>query len=206
MRSLFGPSWCIGSADMSKTIDYFNRLKSAYKSAGLNDDLAGWNLIRDYYESAGFTNEGAQQNNPGNLMWPKKGLKYGKRGKYNKVNKTYYAQFVNLPEYVAQMMIELKKAPGSPINATSGPDFVHRMKLNNYFPISEQQYTEGMKGAAQRINLLGDFKTDVDTTYVPSQDELNDQAAGWWGKRSFIEKAGIIAGGSVITIALITRR
>lgn len=151
----------------------FNLEKGMLQNEGLRPELIDWVLIQDWMESAGYTNKGyVQHNNPGGIMWPSKGLKYGKKGSYNAANHSYWTDFPSMAVYVKEKISVLSQKPGRPIDATSGPDFVHRLKMNNYFgKQSEASYTAAMKGAASRINLIGDFYTDAHQDIVKPKGE-----------------------------------
>ena len=148
---------------LKRAVDYYNREKAALQAAGLADNLIDWIMVQDYMESGAYTNTGAKYNNPGAIMWPPHGLKYGHKGPYSTANKTYLAAFKSLPEYVNEKIAVLSQSPGRPVDASSGADFVHRLKLNNYFGknTSEAQYAAAMRGAAQRLNIIGDLYTDT---------------------------------------------
>jgi len=141
----------------------FDRLKAAYQATGLPPRIVDWALIRDWMESGAFTNKGYRlYNNPGSLMWPPRGLKYGSKGGLCTSNNTCFAQFRDLDEYARQAAIELRKAPGKPADATDNRDFVRRLKLNRYMGNeSEDSYWNKMKAAAARINLLAKFHEDI---------------------------------------------
>ena len=150
----------------NKTIQYLKSLHDAYSAAGLSEPMISFNLAQDFLESQAFTNNGALQNNPGNIMWSKK-LPYGKKGSYNSINQTYYVAFDNLNDYVAEKINVLKQKPGYPINATTVQDYVHALKLNNYFGRgSESAYLNAMMSAAKSINLLGSFQEDTNQKIV----------------------------------------
>jgi len=164
---------------VSKTL---NALKALYISNGLSETQANWNMVQDYSESAAFTNRGAKMyNNPGNIMWPDKGLPYGRRGGYNAVNKSYYASFPNLADYVKEKIKVISQAPGRPIEATDLKDYVHRLKLNNYFgkKESEQNYYNSLVSTKNRLNLISDLKEDEKQIIVMP---LHSQGGGlkWW--------------------------
>lgn len=165
-----------------------DELKKLYASQGIPAQVVDWLVIRDYMESGAFTNTGAKLNNPGNIMWPKKGkLPYGQKGPYNAVNKTYYTYFPGgLPEYVKQAKLVIQQAPGRPIDATSAMDFVKRLKANNYFGNETvENYYNAMKGAAGRINLASKYNTESTEIIVPEDQQPSalDNIPTWakWG-------------------------
>jgi hypothetical protein len=171
-----------------KVVNYIHALQSALKNNGIGENMYSWWIIQDYMESAGFSNVGASLNNPGNIMWPAKGLKYGSKGPYNKINKTYYAKFKNLDEYVKEKILVLNQNPGRPINATSARDFVNRLKENNYFgKETAESYFNKMKGTAQRLRILDKLMDDVNQNVIIPGPETNPTAGEqkkpfpWWG-------------------------
>ena len=172
------------------------KLEKAYDNNGFNADLKSWNIAQDFLESGGFSNEGYNKNNnPGAIMFPKNGkLKYGRKGTYNKANKTYYARFSSLDEYVKEKKQVLMLKPGEPINAQSLSDFVHRLKENNYFGSeSESNYLKGLMGSEQRLRIISDLFQDAHQKVVmPNKNKLP-----WWGW-------GLVAVGGIIVIKKIT--
>lgn len=180
-----------------------NAEKQALQDQGVNEPVLDFILIQDYMESGAYSNTGAKHNNPGNIMWPAHGLPYGKKGPYNAANHTYYASFSSIPEYVKEKIRVLNQKPGVPMQATSNQDFVHRLKLNNYFgKESEASYYNKMKGAAQRINLVHDLGDD---THQDITDDVPKKGiVEWWEDLPAIEKAGLGAA-AVITLFLIIR-
>jgi hypothetical protein len=189
-----------GKEAIQSVATWLNNLKSLYKANGLSDQMTDWNLIQDYMESGAFSNNGAKQNNPSNIMFPKKGLPYGKRGTYNKQNKTYYAAFDNLNDYVKEKINVLKQSPGMPINATSSTDYVHRLKLNNFFgDRPEREYKAAMQSTAKNINLISDLKADTDTI-VTRPDQNSNEVSSW-----IMDHKGLVAGvvgGSLLLLLL----
>jgi hypothetical protein len=139
----------------------------ALMKAGVPDALLNFILVRDWMESGAYSNNGYKlHNNPGNIMWNKND-KYGTKGTYNAANKTYYSHYPTIDAYVQKAIAVLKQKPGIPYDATTKEDFVHRLKLNNYFgKTSEADYLNAMKGAAQRINLVSDLQTDTNQNIV----------------------------------------
>ena len=183
---------------------HWNTLKEDLTNAGAAEPNLDRYMIMLYMESGAFTNTGFKQNNPGNIMWPKSGLKYGTKGTYNAVNKTYYAAFKDLNEFAKQFMIEMNKKPGVPADATDGADFVHRLKLNKYFgDESEASYLAKLNGAKKRINLIGDFITDTDQDIVVADDKDGSGKFAWFTGLPWYGQAGLVIGAIALPVIII---
>lgn len=148
---------------VAKAMASFDKLKAAYQGTGLPAKIIDLALIQDWMESGAFTNKGyLQYNNPGSLMWPAHGLKYGKKGGLCTSNGTCFAAFKDLNEYALQKALEIRKGPGYPVQATSSADYVHRLGMNGYYGKEpESSYFNKMKAAAARINLLASLHEDI---------------------------------------------
>lgn len=107
-----------------------------------------------YMESGKWTNRPALiDNNPGNIMW----YPGAKKGVYVAANKTYAAHFDNLDKFALQLAYELRKG-ANPLGAQTLEDFVHRLKLNNYFgKESEESYYRKVKGALNDLGIWPDM-------------------------------------------------
>ena len=183
----------------ANAVDQFNYEKQVLQANGLSGDIVDYILTQDYMESGAYSNVGAKNNNPGNIMWPKKGkLKYGTKGPYNAVNKTYYGSFPNLDSYVKEKIAVLSEKPGEPIKATSGADYVRRLKMNNYFGNeSEASYLDKLKYAAKRINIIGDLWVDSHQD-IAVPDSLDTGLWPWMKAHPILTGVGLAAVGLVV--------
>jgi hypothetical protein len=143
-------------------IAYLENLRTALKQAGFTAPALDFALVLCYFESGGFTNNGARQNNPGNIMWNQND-KYGTKGTYNSINKTFYSNYPTLLAFAQKLRQVLSQAPGRPIDATSSRDFVNRLAANKYWNLKEltaDQYYNNLVGVAKRINLLSQIENN----------------------------------------------
>ena len=88
--------------------------------------------------------------------------------------------------------------------ATTGPDFVHRLKMNNYFgKESEAKYLAALRGAAQRINLISAM---VEDAHQDIAEPDGDKGLWPWVKAHPIATgAGITLVGLVVLKAVLRR-
>jgi hypothetical protein len=192
-------------AKMLAATNALNALSKAYKNAGASEPLLSFMLVKDWMESGAFTNVGWSLNNPGNIMWNKND-RYGSKGPYNRINKTYYSKYPSLQAYVKKAMQVMAQSPGRPIDAKDSRDFVHRLKLNNYFgnTQSEQSYYDAMKGSAQRINLLSSFVEDTNQDVTTDTPEKQNNNEIWAWVMEHKVPVGLTA--AAVTLVLILKR
>lgn len=169
--------------------------KKALENAGYNTNQLNWNLIKDYMESGAFTNGGyLKHNNPGNITYSKND-KYATKGTAMPGNPGYYwAHYKSLDDYAQGLKRILNIKPGIPWEATGGKDYVHRLKLNNYFgKESEDSYLKKLQAANDRLTLIQDLDTDTHQTIVTP-----DAKHSWWSDLPWYGKGGIILAGLVV--------
>lgn len=132
-----------------------------------------------YMESGHWTNKlTTKDRNPGSLMW-KPGQGWAK-GVYVPANGTFGIHFDTWQAFADQLYKEMSKGPGYPIRATSLADFVHRLKLNNYFGAeSEDSYLAKLQRAQAALDI--DAQKDAHT-FVDQERKRNEPKKGlkWW--------------------------
>lgn len=181
------------------------------KLAGLSDNLTAWIMMKDWGESGGFTNNGYKlHNNPGNIMWNSHD-KHGTKGTWNAANKTFYSHYASLSDYVAKLIEVLSQSPGRPIDAKDAHDFVHRLKLNNYFgKKSEEEYFNMMKGAGKIIDTMSSIQDNSFQTVAPEQknafQNFLDNFKNIFATMSTVAKVGVGAAAFLLLLALTKRR
>lgn len=190
------------------TLSYLERLRAGLKQAGFQAPVLDYALVLCYMESGGFTNRGAQENNPGNIMWNEKS-KY-KRGTYNQINRTYYNSYKSLLSFSQHLKQVLSQSPGKPIDATDSKDFVNRLAANRYWNIKEasiDQYYNALKGAAGRINLLSQMSNNQAALNNYAATYKQDQVPNWFdGVKQWFDTAPTIQKvGAGVAVALILK-
>lgn len=130
-----------------------------------------------YMESGGWQNTPTRKdNNPGNIMY----YKGGKKGVYVAANKTYAAHFTTLNQFAGKLYQVLNKG-AYPLKAVSLEDFVHRLKLNNYFgKQSESSYLAAMLATAKKLGMVDSYKQAMTKKMVAMNDPKNPgKIVGW---------------------------
>lgn len=160
------------AAFMSKTADpaqmkgAAGAVWRALVGAGFPGVIMNWVFALCYMESGGFSNTlFKKDNNPGSIMM----YAGARQGTYVPGNGTYAANFLTLDDFAAKFY-NLMNSGARPIAATSLEDFVHRLKLNNYFgKESEASYYNKLAGTMNRLRLL-------DATYKAADAKMNKDA------------------------------
>jgi hypothetical protein len=136
-----------------------------FQREGIKPELIPIIISKLAFESAYFTsNAYIKNNNPGGITWNNN---YAKRpGTSIGIKRTAseggnYVNFVNLntagKDYLR--IISRKGRAGSPIEATTIPDFVKRLKSNGYFAGDEQTYLNGLLSINKRFQNWVDYAT-----------------------------------------------
>jgi len=141
----------------SKTVDLSNAKGAAgevYKAlsgAGFPAGILNWVFALCYMESGGFSNTlFKKDNNPGSIMM----YAGAEQGTYVPSNGTYAAHFKNLDQFAAKLY-SIMSSGARPVAAADLQDFVHRLKLNNYFgKESEASYYNKLLATMNRLKLL----------------------------------------------------
>ena len=159
------------------------KVYEALQNAGFIEPNLKLVWLMCYMESGAWTNGPAtRDNNPGNIMWSTKS-KWPK-GVYVSSNKTYAIHFNSLDQF-ASYLLQLLSTGSRPIDATTMADFVHRLKLNNYFgTTSEAAYLQAMKGAAQRLRLQAYLTADT------NQKIVTPDSGNWFKDHPLVTGAG----------------
>jgi hypothetical protein len=167
----------------------------ALVKAGFRGDVLKWVFAMLFLESGGFTNSlSLRDNNPGSIMW----YKGQQKGTWIPSNKTYGIHFDSLDDFAA-MLYRMLSSKSRPIDASSLEDYVHRLKIDNYFGTqSEQSYYDRLAGVVKR---LGDMNTIYkNSDKVIREQTHKDQSKGlkWW-------QWGLIGVGTVVVIRTIAK-
>jgi len=173
---------------------YAGLLYQALQNAGFSEAFMKYAIPQLYMESAGFSNGPAvKDNNPGNIIW----YKGQERGVWMPANKTYASHFKDLDAF-ARVYYGLMNKGAVPADATSLEDFVHRLKLNNYFgKESEASYLSKLKGTASRLNML-------DKTYkAATKKMMADSHPPFWKQHPLL--IGILATVGVVGVIKILK-
>lgn len=195
-------------ARVAAALAYQTAEMAALQAAGFSADQVKFNLVKDWMESGAYTSTGARVNNPGNIMFGNHNINAAK-GPYLQGNKSYLASYKTLAGYAVDLKRVLSLSPGRPIDATGYPDpadFVHRLKLNNYFGSeSEASYLQKMKSTQQRLRIVAQLQTDTHQDIVVDDGQGGDKFTQWWNGLSMVEKIGLGVAGFA-GLVMLTKR
>jgi hypothetical protein len=182
-----------------ETTGYPGELMAALKATGFSGNVLLWVYALCFLESGAFSNSLAvKDNNPGSIMY----YQGGKRGTYIAANKTYGAHFDNLDAF-ADKLYRIMSSGARPVDATSLEDFVHRLKLNNYYGSqSEKSYYDSLLAVINRLKLLKELYVKGDAVVQKkTHEEINKKkkkGLAWW-------QWGLIGVGSLVVLRTVTK-
>lgn len=161
-----------GTAQGKEIVDlYYNSQKVAglLNDAGVPSSVIPWAVGQVFFETANLTNGGARFDN--NYS----GIKYTNRPGITRgrpaTDGGYFAHFTSLQAWANDMyrVLNMKGRLGAPIDATTLPDYVARLKANNYFGRApESVYLNGITSWLKRIYTA--MKTASQYTGKPPKD------------------------------------
>lgn len=162
-------------------------VQQALRNAGFPMNAEQFAMVMAYGETAGFTsNVFKQDNNASGIKWLNKPYQVATRGlPAPKSEGGYYAHFSNLQAW-ANDLKRILSFGAKPIQATTLPDFVHRLKQNHYFGTTEAAYLKMLQGVAQRMRIVAMLDEDAHTHIVippdaqPGDKMFNDKKKGFW--------------------------
>ena len=186
---------------VAAAVSYLNAEMAALKNAGFSELQTNWNVVKDYMESGAFTNTNSKYFNPGNITWSKHS-KTAKKGRA--FGSGWWAVYDSLDDYATDLLRVLSLSPGKPINATTLEQWLHGLKLNNYFDKdkTEQQYVDALRGAKDRVNILSSLVDDSHQD-ITTPGGGSDKFMTWWHGLDTLEKGGIIAGATIIGVSIL---
>ncbi len=171
--------------------------------AGVQPAILPFVVAQCFFETGGWTNNGFTKYNNAS------GIKFA--GQHNaKMGPSGFALFKTWPDWARAMKHEISKG-SNPQGAIDIPDYVARLKQNGYFGAgNEASYRAGVINAYQRLyKIKADLKTNygnMSSDQVRAAEEQAKEGGGdwdWWKKLKTIEKIGIIAAGTMITMAAV---
>lgn len=131
----------------------------ALRMAGFPVMLLPIILAQSAFETAYFTsNTFRQDNNASGIKWINKPYQKATMGIHSSEKGSFYARFETLTDWARDLkrILTINRGAGRPIDATTIQDYVHRLKVNGYFGLSEAQYLAGVKRVMLAMQLLQD--------------------------------------------------
>jgi hypothetical protein len=188
----------------------YEQITRLLSNAGLTQPVLDWAYAQAAFETAGFTHIPAKNDfNLSGITWLNKPYQDATKGRPKPDDKGhYYAKFANFNKWATDFVRILNLGQNKPINATSMPDYVNRLAANGYFDTRKKDakanYLRGMQFYLSLVPKSKEIRSEIITKSIDDR-KSNEGFAGWWNRREWYEKGGLILT-TVLLINNITKK